>query len=48
MSLRARIALFLAVLMADALIVTAQPWAMAVGVAAYLIILFPVLRNPHD
>ena len=45
MSLRARILLFLAALIADAVFITRQPWSMVVACAAYLLIVFPALRQ---
>lgn len=45
MGLRARILIFLAVLMADAALVHQQPWPMAVGVVAYLALVFPALKR---
>ena len=46
--MRARILIFLAVLMADAALVRDNVLAMGIGVATYLIVVFPALKHPHD
>jgi hypothetical protein len=45
---RARILIFLAVLLLDAAFVDSNPLAMAIGVAAYVIIVLPTLKRSDD
>lgn len=45
MSLRWRILLFLAALIADSIFVRTQPWTMVIGVVAYLAFVFPAVAR---
>jgi hypothetical protein len=43
--MRARVLVFLVILMLDAVFVRTQPWPVVVGCVAYLAIVFPALKR---